>query len=58
MHTWEYNTFVRDYMRDKPRNAGKTIKDAARAWSDVRQSCDPSDYACSIVRALAGPKTK
>ena len=57
MHTWEYNTFVRDYMRDKSRNAGKTIKDAAQAWNDVRQSCGPRDYASSIARASAGPKT-
>jgi hypothetical protein len=57
MHTWEYNTFVRDYMRDKPRNAGKTMKDAAQAWNDVRQSCGPRDYASSIARASQGPET-
>lgn len=50
MHTWEYNTFVRDYMNDKERNAGKTMKDAAAAWNAVRQSCGPRDYASSIAR--------
>ena len=51
MHTWEYNTFVREYMRDKERNAGKTMKDAAAAWNLVRQSCGPRDYASSIASA-------
>lgn len=49
MHTWEYNRFVRDYMRDKPRNEGKTLKDAAAAWNALRQSCGPRDYASSIA---------
>ncbi|SHM70252.1 hypothetical protein SAMN05192549_102270 [Duganella sacchari] len=51
MHTWEYNNFVRAYLADKPRNAGKTMKDAAAAWNAVRQSCGPRDYASSIARA-------
>ncbi|WP_323493293.1 DUF6434 domain-containing protein [Undibacterium sp. CCC3.4] len=55
MHTWEYNTFVRDYMRDKQRNAGKTMKDAAAAWNAVRQSCGPRDYASSIACAAPPP---
>lgn len=49
MHTWEYNRFVRDYMRDKERNPGKTLKDAAAAWNTLRQSCGPRDYASSIA---------
>jgi hypothetical protein len=49
MHTWEYNRFVRDYMRDKPRNEGKTLKDAAAAWNALRQSRGPRDYASSIA---------
>ncbi len=49
MHTWEYNRFVRDYMRDKERNHGKTLKDAAAAWNELRQSCGPRDYASSIA---------
>lgn len=49
MHTWEYNRFVRDYMRDKARNHGKTLKDAAAAWNALRQSCGPRDYASSIA---------
>ncbi|MDI9330997.1 MAG: DUF6434 domain-containing protein [Alphaproteobacteria bacterium] len=49
MHTWEYNRFVRDYMRDKERNHGKTLKDAAVAWNELRQSCGPRDYASSIA---------
>lgn len=49
MHTWEYNRFVRDYMRDKERNQGKTLKDAAAAWNELRQSCGPRDYASSIA---------
>lgn len=48
MHTWEYNRFVRDYMQDKPRNEGKTLKDAAKAWSRLRESRGPRDYASSI----------
>jgi len=55
MHTWEYNTFVRDYMGDKERNAGKTMKDAAAAWNAVRQSSGARDYASSIVRTRTGP---
>ncbi|WP_431819482.1 DUF6434 domain-containing protein [Burkholderia sp. F1] len=49
MHTWEYNRFVRDFMRDKPRNEGKTLKDAAASWNALRQSCGPRDYANSIA---------
>jgi SAP domain-containing new25/Domain of unknown function (DUF6434) len=49
MHSWEYNRFIRDYMRDKPRNEGKTLKDAAAAWNVLRRSCGPRDYASSIV---------
>lgn len=49
MHTWEYNRFVRDYMRDKERNHGKTLKDAAAAWNELRQSCGPRDYASSVA---------
>lgn len=49
MHTWEYNRFVRDYMRDKERNHGKTLKDAAAAWNELRQSRGPRDYASSIA---------
>ena len=55
MHTWEYNTFVRDYMGDKERNAGKTMKDAAAAWNAVRQSSGARDYASSIARTRTGP---
>ncbi|WP_265302770.1 hypothetical protein [Verminephrobacter eiseniae] len=49
MHTWEYNRFVRDYMRDKERNHGKTLKNAAAAWNELRQSRGPRDYASSIA---------
>lgn len=49
MHTWEYNRFVRDYMRDKERNHGKALKDAASAWNELRQSRGPRDYASSIA---------
>jgi len=51
MHTWEYNNFVRDFLADQSRNAGKGIRDAAAAWNEVRQSCGPRDYASSIARA-------
>lgn len=50
MPTWEYNNFVRDFLADQPRNAGKGIREAAAAWNEARQSCGPRDYASSIAR--------
>jgi hypothetical protein len=57
MATWEYNNFVRAYLADKPRNAGKTMKDAAAAWNLVRQSCGPRDYASTIADTTTSPST-
>ena len=56
MPTWEYNNFVRAYLADKPRNAGKTIKDAAAAWNAVRRSCGPREYAGSVAQDAPGPE--
>ena len=43
--TWEYNRFVRDYMKDKTRNADKGIPDAAKAWNAIRTHKGPRTYA-------------
>nr|WP_276519528.1 DUF6434 domain-containing protein [Bradyrhizobium elkanii] len=48
--TWEYNRFVRDFMADKARNAGKSISEAAHAWNRVRVHEGPRTYA-EYVRA-------
>jgi hypothetical protein len=42
---WQYNQFVRDFMADKPRNAGKGISEAARAWNITRAHSGPHNYA-------------
>jgi hypothetical protein len=42
--TWEYNQFVRDYMADRERNAGKSMRDAAKAWNLVRTHQGPHTY--------------
>ncbi|MCW5235613.1 hypothetical protein D5047_04525 [Verminephrobacter eiseniae] len=49
------SVFVRDYMGDKERNVGKTMKDAATAWNAVRQSSEARDYASSIARTRTEP---
>jgi hypothetical protein len=36
LSSWEYNRFVRDFMTDKKRNAGKGISEAAKAWNTIR----------------------
>jgi hypothetical protein len=43
--TWQYNQFVRDYMADKERNSGRSIRDAAKAWNRVREHQGPHTYA-------------
>ena len=37
-------------MKDKASNSGKTIKDAAKAWNEVRLMQGPRDYASYKVR--------
>jgi hypothetical protein len=43
--TWQWNQFVRDYMGDRGRSAGKRIADAAKAWNQVREHRGPHTYA-------------
>ncbi len=43
--SWQYNQFVRDFMADKARNAGKGIGEAARAWTQIRDHPGPHSYA-------------
>jgi hypothetical protein len=43
--TWQYNQFVRDFMGDKPRNSGKSIRDAAQVWNRIRDHEGPHTYA-------------
>ena len=43
--TWQYNQFVREFIADKPRNAGKSIRDAAREWTILRKGEEPHTYA-------------
>jgi SAP domain-containing new25/Domain of unknown function (DUF6434) len=47
--TWEYNGFVREFLSDKQRNAGKGITDAAKAWNLVRAHCGPRNYASYLT---------
>jgi hypothetical protein len=42
--SWQYNQFVRDFMADRERNAGKTMSDAARAWNRLRVHRGPHTY--------------
>ncbi len=41
---WQYNQFVRDFMADKQRNAGKGMSEAARAWNIIRAHSGPHNY--------------
>lgn len=49
MPAWEYNKFVRDFLADQSRNAGKGIREAAAAWNAMRLSSGPRDYASSVA---------
>ena len=42
---WQYNQFVRDFMTDKARNAGKGMAGAAQAWNRIRVHRGPHTYA-------------
>jgi hypothetical protein len=56
--TGQYNQFVRDFMADKARNSGKSIREAAAAWTRIREHEGPHTYAeyRRIARAARTPE--
>lgn len=42
--SWQYNQFVRDFLADKPRNAGAGMAGAAKAWNIIREHVGPHTY--------------
>jgi SAP domain-containing new25/Domain of unknown function (DUF6434) len=55
---WRYNQFVRDFLADKERNAGKHMRDAARAWNLIRDHTGPKSYAEYVRAGLARKATR